>query len=304
FLRDLENPRSPNYHHYLTPEQFTERFGPTEKDYAAVMDFARTHGLRVSGTHKNRMLVDVEGSVPEVEKALHVSMRVYHHPSEKRLFHAPSTEPSLDLGVPLLGISGLDNYALAQPCYHPVPQEQKKPQAAPTGSGPDGTLMGGDFRAAYLPGCALNGAGQTIGFVEFDGYHVSDVRAYEAKTGLPSLSISNILIDGASGAPGGTGGDVEVCLDIELAQAMATNLSNVIIYEGPPSTPWIDVFNRVANDDKAPQVCCCWFQPGLPANPVADQIFEQMIAQGQTLFCSSGDYDAQEGLIGFPDDSP
>ena len=85
-LRQLYDPASPNYHHYLTPEQFTERFGPTEEDYQAVMAFAKANGLKVTARHPNRMLVDVSGSVADIERAMHVTMQVYQHPTESGLF--------------------------------------------------------------------------------------------------------------------------------------------------------------------------------------------------------------------------
>ena len=114
-LRQIYDPASPQYHRYLTPEQFTQRFGPTEKDYQAVMAYAKASGLKVTPTHPNRMLVDVSGAVADIEKAFHVTMRVYQHPTEARTFYAPDAEPSLDLAVPVLRISGLDNYALPRP---------------------------------------------------------------------------------------------------------------------------------------------------------------------------------------------
>jgi subtilase family serine protease len=63
FLQQLYDPTSTNYHRYLTPEQFTEKFGPTEKDYQAVIAFARKNGFEVTGTHSNRALLDVSGPV-------------------------------------------------------------------------------------------------------------------------------------------------------------------------------------------------------------------------------------------------
>ena len=68
-LQELYDPASTNYHHYLTPAQFTERFGPTEQDYQKVIDFARRNGLTVTGTHPNRVLLDVKGSVADIESA-------------------------------------------------------------------------------------------------------------------------------------------------------------------------------------------------------------------------------------------
>ena len=67
-LRQIYDPASPQYHHFLTPEQFTEQFGPTEKDYQAVIAFAKANGLTVTGKHPNRMLLDVSGSVADIER--------------------------------------------------------------------------------------------------------------------------------------------------------------------------------------------------------------------------------------------
>ena len=114
-LQQLYNPADPHFHHYLTPDQFTEMFGPTEQDYQAVIAFARSSGLVVRGTHPNRTILDVSGTTAQVEKALHVKMRYYQHPKEPRLFRAPDVEPSLDLDVPILHISGLDDYVVPHP---------------------------------------------------------------------------------------------------------------------------------------------------------------------------------------------
>jgi len=116
------------------PAQFTEKFGPAESDYQAVIAFARANHLQVSATHPNRLLLDVSGSVAEVEQALHVTLRTYQHPTEHRLFYAPDGEPSLALGVPLLHISGLDNYALPARICKPTgwaAARRRRPTAAP-----------------------------------------------------------------------------------------------------------------------------------------------------------------------------
>ena len=114
-LAEIYDPASTNYHHYLTPEQFAERFGPTEQDYQLLINFAKTNGLTVTATHPNRALLDVSGSVATVEKVFHVTLRVYRHPTENRTFYAPDTEPSIDFDIPILHVTGLDNFALPRP---------------------------------------------------------------------------------------------------------------------------------------------------------------------------------------------
>jgi subtilase family serine protease len=83
FLKDLYDPSSPSYRQFLTVEEFTNRFGPTQEDYDAVASFAKTHGFAVVGTSRNRLNVDVEGPVASIETAFHVTMGVYQHPTEK-----------------------------------------------------------------------------------------------------------------------------------------------------------------------------------------------------------------------------
>src|SRR5438045_2203028 len=75
-LQQLYDPVSTNYHHYLTPEQFTERFGPTEQDYRTVRNFARANGLKVTTEHPNRLLLEVNGTVADIERVFHTTLRV------------------------------------------------------------------------------------------------------------------------------------------------------------------------------------------------------------------------------------
>ena len=322
-LQQISDPNSPNYRHYLTPAQFTAQFGPTQSDYQAVMAFAQANGLTVTGQYANRMIVDVKGKVPVVEKALHVTMLSYQHPTEKRKFFAPDTDSTLNLSVQVLGISGLDNYELPQPRYKlrgatasqsgttsgtsPAASapDSGSPAASPNiGTGTSGGYMGSDFRTAYVPGVALTGSGQTVGLLQFDGYTASDITYYETKANLPAVPLTNVLLDGFSGAPTGSGGEVEVSLDIETSMSMAPGLAGIIVYEAGPSGNWHDMLNRMANDNLAKQLSCSWYIPGGVMDAVADQIFQQMAAQGQSFFTASGDYDAFTGLIPFPGDTP
>ena len=316
FLREAYTPSNPNYHKFLNPAQFTERFGPAQQDYETVKAFARAHGLVVTGTHSNRTILDVEGSVSDIEKGFHVKMQVYQHPTEVRQFYAPDADPSVELPVKLMRVSGLDNYALPRPNLKikALGLNQGKP-ATPeprprisantgTGSGPGGGFAGNDFRAAYVPGTALTGYGQTVGLLEFDGYTNDDITYYENLAGLPNVPLTNVLLDGFTGAPTGSGGEDEVSLDIEVAISMAPGLTNLLVYEAGPNGNWHDILNRMATDNLAKQMSCSWYIPNGRADPVADQIFMQMAAQGQSFFSASGDSCAYTGLIPFPGDTP
>ena len=301
FLRQLQDPASSNFRKYVTPEQFAERFGPTEQDYEAVVAFAQANGLKVTAHHTNRLVVSVRGSAGDIERALHVTLREYQHPKEARLYHAPDVEPSLDLSVPILHVSGLDDFAIPRPMH----RRQRAPataQATPNGGSYLGSLYGGtDFRTAYVPGTTLNGNGQSVGLLQFDGYTASDITYYESHVGLPNVPLQNVLIDGATGGPSGSGGEFEVSLDIEMVAAMAPGVSKIYVYMAPNPSPWVDLLSRMANDNLSKQLSCSW--GGGSANSSAETIFLQMAAQGQTFFNASGDSDAFTSAIPFPADS-
>ena len=313
-LRQIYDPASPNYHRYLTPEQFTQQFGPTGQDYQAAIAFAQAQGLTVTGTHPNRTIVDVSGPVSAVERAFHLKLQVYRHPTEARTFYAPDAEPSLDLSIPVLAINGLDNFVLPRPMnlrtnnFGSAAKVAGLPQIATpdatayaTGSGPRGNFIGKDFRAAYAPGVTLNGSGQAVGLFELDGYYTSDITSYERLAGaFQPVTLTNVLLDGFKGLPGGN--NDEVALDIDMSICMAPGLSRVIVYEGLTSLP-NDVLNRMATDDQAKQLSSSWGF-GAQVDGAREQIYVQFAMQGQTMFQASGDDGAWVGPIFPPSDDP
>lgn len=301
-IGQLYDPASAAYRHYLTPEQFTQRFGPTGSDYQAVIDFARTNGLTVTGTHANRLLLDVSGSVADIEKVFHLNLRVYRHPTEGRTFFAPDAEPSVDACVPVLDIEGLDNYVIPHPMNLNRIALDRTASGTPNVGSAGGLYIGYDFRTAYVPGVSLIGSGQSVGLFELDGYYASDITAYESQAGLTNnVPLQNIYLDEVSGTPGYSGvanADGEVSLDIEMAIAMAPGLTRVIVYEG--SSP-NDVLNCMATNNAARQLSCSW---GFHINSTTENIFQQYQTQGQSFFESSGDSGAYTGSINTPSDDP
>ncbi len=111
--------------------------------------------------------MDVSGKAADIGKAFQVTLRTYHHPAENRDFFAPDTDPTVDATLPILHVSGLNNYSLPHPMLHKMSASGAKPA---DGSGPGGSYMGSDFRNAYVPGSPLTGSGQIVGLLQFDGY--------------------------------------------------------------------------------------------------------------------------------------
>jgi subtilase family serine protease len=281
-LQQLYNPQSPNYHKYLSVQEFTERFGPVEADYAMVQQYAQSNGLAIIDTPANRMVLDVEGAAADVENAFHLTLGVYQHPTENRTFYAPDREPTVDLEVPLLHIDGLDNFSL--PRTKNVVSSVTSKQA--TGSGPGGSFLGSDLRTAYYGSGSLNGAGQSVGIFSLKGYQISDIDTYFNNIGQPlNVPIKGISVNGASlSCPPSSCSDVEQSLDIEQAISMAPGLSQLRVYVGSSN---VSVFNQMAADNLSKSLSCSW---GWADNESSlDPIFEEMGAQGQTVFVATGD---------------
>lgn len=297
-LQQIYDPHSASYRHYLSVQEFTERFGPTPGDYEAVRQFAKTNGLAVVDIAANHMVLDVEGSAANIEKAFQVKMGLYQHPTEKRTFYAPDREPSLDLGVPVLHISGLDNFTL------PRPKNRKAVPGAiqAAGSGPGGQYVASDMRAAYYGSGPLNGAGQAVGLFEYAGYEISDVQTYFKNLNQPfNVPVNGVSLNGVPlNCPPKTCDDSEQVIDIEMAVGMAPGLNQVLVYVGSSD---VSIFNQMAVDNTAKQLSCSW---GWSDDEKSlDPIFKEMAAQGQSVFVATGDNGSgTPGNVVWPADDP
>jgi subtilase family serine protease len=292
FLQKIYDPSDPLYQQFLTPDQFEQRFSPTPEQYEKVVAFAQRNHLTVTVRHSNRLVLDVAGSVADVQRAFHTTFHVFKHPREQRDFFAPDIEPSVETDLPLVDISGLNNYMLPRP--RSVRMAETSSTAVPrSGSGENGAFFGNDFRAAYLPEVTLTGAGQILGMVQFDGFYPADIAAYETAASLPQVPLQTVLLDGYDGVPtsGANSGNGEVSLDIEMAVCMAPGLSKIVVFEAGPNGFQNDILSAMASHAEIKQLSCSWGWGGGPST-TTDNLFKKMAAQGQSFFSASGDSDA------------
>jgi subtilase family serine protease len=300
FLADLYSSTVPNYRHFLTPAEFTARFGPTQEDYDAVVRYVQQHGLTVVGGSRDGMEVQVKGPVSAVESAFHVNLLTYQHPSEDRIYYGPDREPTVDLPFALWHISGLDNYSIPHPMYvkksdyakaHGISPESVVRHAT-TGSGPSASFLGSDMRAAYYGGTALTGSGQNLGLFEYLGTDLADLTTYfkNAKQ-TNSVPITLLSTDGTSTScvysrAGGDCDDTEQTLDMTQAIGMAPGLASLVMYIGSTDTAIISAMTT--HSPLPTTIGCSW--GWTPADPsTLDPYFEKMAAQGQNFFAASGD---------------
>jgi len=297
FLAELQNRNSPDYRHYLTPAEFTARFGPAQQDYDAVVQYVQNYGLAVVGGSRDGMEVQVKGQVSAIESAFHVNLLTYQHPDENRVFYAPDREPTTGLPFPLWHISGLDNYSIPHPMFvkrsdyakeHGIDQDGLIDDAT-TGSGPSNSFLGSDMRAAYYGGSALTGAGQNLGLLEYYGTDLADLTTYFTNVKQTNnVPITLLSTDGTSTSCVYKSGcdDTEQTLDMTQAIGMAPGLASLVMYIGSTDTAIISAMTT--HNPLPTTIGCSW--GWTPADPTTlDPYFEKMAAQGQNFFAASGD---------------
>jgi hypothetical protein len=299
FLKDIYNPASSNFHHYLTVAQFTERFGPSQQNYDAVVGFAKENGLEVVGGSRDGMEVQVKAPVSAIESALHLTLGIYQHPTENRTFYAPDREPTVELPFPLWHISGLDNYSTPEPrlvnrddyaLAHGISPDAVVSHAT-TGSGPSASFLGSDMRAAYYGSGSLTGAGQNLGLFEFYGTDLADLNNYFSSIGQTNnVPITLLSVDGTStsclASARRSCDDTEQTLDMTQAISMAPGLASLVAYIGSTDTA---IISAMTTHNPLPlTIGCSW--GWTPADPSAlNPYFQRMAAQGQTFVTASGD---------------
>lgn len=299
FLSDLYNPNSPSYHHYLTPTEFTARFGPSVADYNATASYLKAAGFQIIGGSRDGMNIIIRGPVSSVDSAFHLTMRTYKHPTESRDFYSPDREPTTTLNFELWHVSGLDNYSIPR-ALNETKQEfaarhgidaRTLATHATTGSGPSASFLGSDMRAAYYGNGSLTGAGQYVGLLEYYGTDLADLNTYYSNVGQTNnVPIKLLSTDGTStSCTYPRCDDTEQTLDMTQALGMAPGLAGLTMYIGSTDTAIIAAMTTSTNAPLPATIGCSWGWSPVDPNTL-DPYFEKMAAQGQNFFAASGDY--------------
>jgi subtilase family serine protease len=207
-LEDQQNPASPLYHRWLTPEEFGERFGLSPSDSAATANWLRSQGFAVNGIARSRAWIAFSGTTRQVQDAFHTE--IHHYLLDGKSHFANAAEPSIPAALAdvVSSIHGLDDLS-------PEPVEPRM-----TSSDDMHTLAPDDLATIYdiapLYQSGIDGSGQTIavmGGSKFDASGLADVAAFRAQFHLPS-NVPQIISATGYPEPGPTDtGDAH--LDIE-----------------------------------------------------------------------------------------
>jgi kumamolisin len=320
YLKNLQDPESPQYHHFLTPAQFTALYGPTPAEVDALTKYLRQQGVHVTGVSSNRLLVHVKERSSVLEKAFNVTINDFSYDGRK--FYGTQQEPQFGTAVAgyIQSVGGLSNVAKFRPLY----AKQKSLHFNPPTHGPAGRInsspaatpaaVSNTAPAGFSPQqiataynwpsitSTANGAGVTIAIGTADSSNLSanDYAGFWNQYSLPGHSVSVVPVNGNRGATDGT---IETALDVERAGAMAPG-ANIVVYDAASAsdTDFTAVYNAVATANTAQVFTTSWGAPesqtSVATMTTDSNIFKQMAAQGISAFAAAGDSGSADGASG------
>ena len=351
YFHELYDPHSKNFHRFLTQQQVADRFGPSQGDYNSILAYLRANGFAFERGSSNRLTLTVSGTRAKAERAF--AVRIHDYKIGQVTFHANDGDPEFpgNLADKVESIAGLSNLAQAkttiwkaiidafcdpwveacaqgncwQSCneqYQGDPASQackdcvakEKPtllKQCETEHGISHTANGsGTDPGSWL---AMDGTGQTVGLIEFDNFHPSDVGDYINLFGLKA-SIGNLSeVNIGGGAPLGSD-ESEVLLDIDAVMTIAPG-AKVVVYDAPWSgsgTSFQALFNA-AIDGGSTIISNSWAycedQTTLADVQGIDSIFQSAAVSNISIFNGAGDsgstcLDGSANTVAVPADSP
>ena len=304
-LDELQDPSSPNFHQWLSPEQFADRFGLSQIDMEKVVAWLQEQGFTVTQKARSRNWVSFSGTAAQVQAAFQTE--IHHYLVKGEPYYANATEPSVPsaLADVVLGIHALDNYPLRPRGVFRQVKAEPKPNFTSNITG-DTFVAPADFATLYgingLYAAGIDGAGQSIAVMgQTDLYGTgseaaSDITTFRTASGLPAKPPQVILIPGATD-PGVVSGDIsEASLDVEWSGAVAKNATIIFVNGG--SNKVFNAFQYAIANSIAPVISIsygsCEADWGNTDLSFYSQLAQQANTQGQTIVAAAGDAGAAD----------
>jgi subtilase family serine protease len=319
-LKSLSTPGDPQYHQFLTPDQFVARFAPTDAEVANVVAGLARYGLAAERTSATTLRVT--GLPANMERAFAVSLHRYEVPAHGKVrgysYHAPLSHPAIppEISASVAAVAGLDSRPSLRPLHHAGPSTLARARptlpAATPGNAP-GFLTVTDFANQYdvqpLYSRGVTGKGRTLGIVTLASFTPSDAFAYWSAVGLSvnANRMTIVNVDGGPGAPSDDSGSIETSLDVEQSGGIAPG-AKIIVYQAPNTNQgFVDAFVAAIGSNSAQTLSVSWgfweWYQNRENSPVTDpftgrtvgltqafhELFLRAALQGQTLFAASGD---------------
>jgi kumamolisin len=302
-------PGSPQFHQFLTPEQFAARFGPTPGDHDQVVAALQRAGFTIARTYPNRTVIDAVAPVAVVGAYFHTQIhRVMQAGHGERYANATPAALPAELTASVTSVAGLDNVVKVHLHKQPAPyyvdaMRQPDATAGPSGaSGPIERTVGGQFAGLYPAGLSIaykfpaqsgfTGAGHAIAIVIDSDIASSDLTTFWTAAGVTRTGAFNRVL--VSGVNPGVNGDVgETAIDTETTSSLAP-AANIELYliRSLDDAPIEDAYNLVITNNNVDVASSSFGGCELGDTPFAsatDAIAEQGAALGITFTASTGD---------------
>lgn len=311
---------SPDYHHWLTPQEFGRQFGPSDEDIHTVTNWLASHGFEVNAVSNGRTVVDFSGVASQVQSAFHTAIHKYALNGEEHWANASDPMIPTALVPVVAGIHGLNNFP-RHPMSHSLgvvrrdrstgkfsllnPQFTYPVGCAPGSSQCNLALGPYDFAAQYdlLPlwKNGVTGSGVTVAVIGDSNINLQDAADFKSIFGLPANPAKVTIVppplgDGVD--PGLNTDEGEAILDVEWAGAVATGATiNLFIADNTNMVFGVDTAAEyVVDNDLAPILSesfgACEAQLGSSGNAFYNQMWQQAAGEGITVVIASGDSDS------------
>ncbi len=299
-LEEQQQPSSPNYHHWLTPEEFGRRFGPSDHDIEVMTAWLESQGLQVAGASRGRTVIEFAGTAEQVENAFHAAIHRFVVNGEEHWANANNPQIPAALAPVLAGLARLHNFkpkpqvriAKVGLPYVPGPQPGS---AVPEFTATDGShgLAPADYATIYninpLYAAGFNGTGATIAIVAQSNIKASDITSFRSVFGLPSNPPKIMVVPGSKDPGLVKGDETESLLDASWAGAVAPNatIELVVSTDVDTSARYI-IDNNLADVMTESYGDCEADYTQADANSI-QALAQQAAAEGITYIVSTGD---------------
>jgi len=315
------DPASPDFHHWLQPEEFGRLYGPSDADMSAVTNWLQNHGFRIDNVSPGRINIEFTGTVEQVQSSFHVQMRNYLVNGEAHIANDRDPQVPLALAPVITGVASLHNFfpksqivlgpkvnrdpktgrvTLAEPLAAPGSGGSVEYTYTDAGSHTREDLSPYDFATIYneLPlwtaGTPINGNGVTIAISGISDVATVDFQAFRSVFGLPASTL-NVIHNGPDPGFDPNGGQGENTLDVEWSGASAPGATITLVVSGSTSTTFGGVLsnNYIVQNNVAPIMSdsygICELGAGTAGNASLNTMWQQAVTQGISGFVSSGD---------------
>ncbi len=301
-LAAQQDKTSPQYHQWLTPDQFAARFGLSPNDVNQVKLWLESQGLTITRTSRSRTEITFSGTVGQVESALHTEMHQYLVNGETHYANATPVSVPVAISGVVMGFRNLDN-------FHPKPHYRVNPHFTSNISGnhfvvPDDFATIYDLQSLYAAG--LDGSGESIVVVGQSTISLTDIDEFRAAANLPTNSPALTLVPGTGVATECSGDETESDLDVEWSGGVAKNANVNFVYVGlaagdacsARTYSAFDALVYAIDQNLAPVISIsyglCEPQFTLASAQSVQLSVQQGNAQGQTVVAAAGDSGAAD----------